>query len=38
MYFDGSDVELATHSGEDVDAVTIAANGDIYLSTRASSR
>ncbi|HEU5099700.1 MAG TPA: hypothetical protein VFU22_11805 [Roseiflexaceae bacterium] len=33
MYFDGSDVGLATDSGEDVDAVAIAANGDIYLST-----
>jgi len=33
MYFEGSDVELATNSGEDVDAVAIAANGDIYLST-----
>ncbi|HET7008625.1 MAG TPA: Ig-like domain-containing protein [Candidatus Binatia bacterium] len=34
MYFDGSDVDLATASSEDVDAVDVAANGDIYLSTR----
>jgi hypothetical protein len=32
-YFDGSDVGLALDSGGDVDAVSIAANGDIYLST-----
>ena len=33
MYFDGSDVELATSSTEDVDGVDVAANGDIYLTT-----
>src|SRR3990172_1798813 len=33
MYFDGSDVELATSSSEDVDGVDVAANGDIYLTT-----
>jgi uncharacterized protein YjiK len=32
MYFDGSDVGL-TAGDEDVDAVEIAANGEIYLST-----
>jgi hypothetical protein len=31
--FDGSDVGLATSSGEDVDAVAVAASGDVYLST-----
>ncbi len=31
MYFDGSDVGLGD-SAEDVDAVDVAANGDIYLS------
>jgi uncharacterized protein YjiK len=34
MYFDGSDVELATNSGEDVDGVDVAGNGDIHLTTR----
>ncbi len=33
MYFDGSDVELATSSGEDVDGAAVAGNGDIYLTT-----
>ena len=33
MYFDGSDVELSA-PGEDVGAIHIASNGDIYLSTR----
>jgi sugar lactone lactonase YvrE len=33
MYFDGSDVGLATTSDEDIDGVSIAANGDIYLTT-----
>jgi hypothetical protein len=33
VYFDGSDVGLATTSGEDVDALDVASNGDIYLST-----
>jgi len=33
MYFDGSDVDLATTNGEDVDALDVASNGDIYLST-----
>jgi hypothetical protein len=31
-YFDGSDVGL-TSNGEDVDAITLAANGDLILST-----
>jgi len=35
MHFDGSDVGLAD-SGEDVDTVAVASNGDIYLSTDAS--
>jgi hypothetical protein len=34
VYFDGTDVGL-TNSGEDVDGVALAANGDIYLSTAA---
>jgi hypothetical protein len=34
MYFDGSDVGLSTTSSEDVDGVSVAANGDIYLTTR----
>ena len=33
LYFDGSDVGLSTSSGEDIDALDITANGDIYLST-----
>jgi hypothetical protein len=33
MYFDGSVVGL-TSSGEDVDGLSIATNGDLYLSTR----
>ncbi len=33
MYFDGSDVDLATDSGEDVDGAAVGANGDIYLTT-----
>jgi hypothetical protein len=33
MYFDGSDVGLADTSGEDVDALDVTANGNIYLST-----
>ena len=33
MYFDGSDVGLADISGEDVDALDIDPNGNIYLST-----
>ncbi|HZM25661.1 MAG TPA: hypothetical protein VFC02_28180, partial [Anaerolineales bacterium] len=33
LYFDGSDVGLSTNSQEDVDALDVAANGDIYLST-----
>jgi hypothetical protein len=33
IYFDGSDVDLATTNGEDVDALDVASNGDIYLST-----
>jgi uncharacterized protein YjiK len=34
MYFDGSDVELATSSGEDVDGADVAGNGNIHLTTR----
>jgi len=34
-YFDGSDVEL-NDSGEDIDALWLAANGNIYLSTSGS--
>jgi hypothetical protein len=34
MYFDGSDVGLADNSGEDIDGLSVAANGDIYLTTR----
>lgn len=34
MYFDGSDVDLATNSGEDIDGFSIDANGNLYLSTR----
>ncbi|HLE15841.1 MAG TPA: S8 family serine peptidase [Anaerolineales bacterium] len=33
MYFDGSDVGLATNSGEDVDGVNVSASGAIYLTT-----
>ena len=33
IYFDGSDVGLADTSGEDVDALDVTANGNIYLST-----
>ena len=33
MYFDGSDIDLATDSGEDVDGAAVGANGDIYLTT-----
>jgi len=33
MYFDGSDVGLSETSGEDVDALDVTSNGDIYLST-----
>lgn len=33
LYFDGSDVGLATSSDEDVDAVAVDASGRIYLST-----
>jgi len=32
MYFDGSDVGLATTSGEDIDALDVTSNGNIYLS------
>jgi hypothetical protein len=34
LYFDGSDVGLNTDSGEDIDALSVANNGKIYLSTR----
>jgi hypothetical protein len=34
MFFDGSDVDLATTSDEDVDGADVAANGSIYLTTR----
>jgi hypothetical protein len=33
MYFEGSDVGLANSSAEDIDALSMAPNGDIYLST-----
>jgi hypothetical protein len=33
MYFDGSDVGLSDRTGEDIDALDVAANGHIYLST-----
>jgi hypothetical protein len=33
MYFDGSDVGLGDTDNEDVDAVDVASNGKIYLST-----
>ncbi len=33
LYFDGSDVGLADSSNEDVDAIAVHSNGDIYLST-----
>ena len=36
MYFDGSDVGLATSSGEDVDAISITRDGAIYMSTTGS--
>ena len=34
MYFDGSDVDLATTSDEDVDGLDVAGNGNIHLSTK----
>jgi hypothetical protein len=33
MSFDGSDVGLADSGNEDVDALAVHSNGDIYLST-----
>lgn len=33
LYFDGSDVGLSTTSDEDIDALDITSNGNIYLST-----
>ena len=33
MYFDGSDVGLADSGNEDIDAIDVHPNGDIYLST-----
>jgi hypothetical protein len=36
MYFDGSDVDLATNSGEDVDGTDVAGNGNIYLTTKSA--
>jgi hypothetical protein len=33
IYFDGSDVGLATTSDEDIDGVSIAGNEDIFLTT-----
>lgn len=33
MYFDGSDVVLSDTDGEDVDALDVTSNGNIYLST-----
>jgi hypothetical protein len=32
-YFDGSDVGLATDSNEDVDAIAVATDGSVLLST-----
>jgi hypothetical protein len=34
LYFQGSDVGLATDSGEDIDGLSLTNNGVIYLSTR----
>jgi hypothetical protein len=36
LYFDGSDVGLSDKNPEDTDGVSVAANGDIYLTTRGS--
>ena len=33
MYFDGSDVGLADTTSEDIDALDVNANGDVFLST-----
>ena len=33
LYFDGSDVGLSTTSSEDIDALDVTSNGNIYLST-----
>ena len=33
IYFDGSDVGLADSGNEDIDALAVHSNGDIYLST-----
>jgi CSLREA domain-containing protein len=33
IYFDGSDVGLAESSNEDIDALDVTSNGDVYLST-----
>jgi hypothetical protein len=33
LYFDGSDVGLSARTGEDIDALDVASNGTIYLST-----
>ncbi|HET9911888.1 MAG TPA: hypothetical protein VFQ13_08360 [Anaerolineales bacterium] len=33
VYFDGSDVVLADTDGEDVDALDVTSNGNLYLST-----
>jgi hypothetical protein len=33
VYFDGSDVSLGSTSGEDLDGLDVASNGDIYLTT-----
>jgi len=33
MYFDGSDVGLADSADEDIDALDVSPNGDIFLST-----
>ncbi|RPI87327.1 MAG: hypothetical protein EHM41_05345 [Chloroflexi bacterium] len=34
IYFDGSDVDLATNSGEDIDGLSIDTSGNLYFSTR----
>jgi hypothetical protein len=36
MYFDGSDVGLANTGGEDIDGLSVATNGDLYLSAEGS--
>lgn len=33
IYFDGSDAGLSARTGEDIDALDVTSNGNIYLST-----